>query len=64
MRNRAVDFRDKATSLPEKNAWNKVIDWCNSFLRPEFRIITKGQGAIGLDIEVDRFNEVFSPRND
>lgn len=63
MLNRAIDFRDRATNVAEKNAWDKVIDWCNSFLKPEYRVITHS-GAIGLPVDISSFDEVFRDRID
>ena len=50
MLNRAVVFRDKSKTKEERAAWNEVIIWFNSFLKPEFRVFTKS-GAIGLNIK-------------
>ena len=62
MLNRAIDFRDRASSGAEKDAWNKVIDWYNSFLKPEYRAITRN-GAIGLPFSISNFDEVFRDRS-
>lgn len=50
MLNRAIVFRDKAKTKEQREAWNEVIVWLNSFLNPKFRIFTKS-GAIGLNIK-------------
>ena len=59
MRNRALTFRDGAKTIEEKKAWDEVVKWFNSFLKPEYRIFTRN-GAIGLPIGIHKIEEIFN----
>jgi hypothetical protein len=58
MRNRALTFKDRADTPEKREAWAEVVTWMDSFLRPEYRILTKN-GAIGLPVGLRKIDEVF-----
>lgn len=58
MRNRAITFKDKSETKEQKEAWDEVISWFDSFLKPEYRILTKF-GAIGLTFGFRKLSEIF-----
>jgi hypothetical protein len=58
MARRALKFKDEAKTDEERGAWSEVVDWLNSFLKPEYRITTR-QGAIGLPVGIHKIEEVF-----
>ena len=39
MRNRSINFFNKADTKEKKEAWHEVIEWYASFLAPEYRIL-------------------------
>lgn len=63
MRNRAITFKNKAESKEQEEAWDEVISWFDSFLKPEYRILTN-YGAIGLPFGFRRLKEVFEEQSE
>jgi len=58
MRNRAITFKSRSETKEKEEAWDEVISWFDSFLKPEYRILTKS-GAIGLPFGFRKLKEVF-----
>jgi hypothetical protein len=40
MRARAITFQNKAETIEEKEAWNKVVSWFDSFYNEENRTLS------------------------
>jgi len=48
LRTRAITFRDESNTKEKYNAWNEVVEWFDSFFKPEDRCISS-TGCICLN---------------
>jgi len=53
-----MTFRDRSVTKEQELAWEEVLTWGNSFLKPEYRSFTNG-GAIGLDLTIEEMEEAL-----
>jgi len=55
---RADAFRQKSTTLEQREAWNNVVSWLDTVMSPCYRTLTKN-GAIGLIIEAEDIDNIL-----
>jgi len=57
MRARALTYRDESNTPEQYKAWEEVVDWFDSFFKPENRYLSKS-GCICLEIKDKEVNKI------